>query len=654
MLSLPSRQVHLDFHTSEHIPGVGAKFDRKQFQQALKAGRLNSITVFAKCHHGWSYYPTSIGHVHPTLKRNLLAEQIAAAHAIGVRAPIYYTVGWSANDAVKFPECIRRDKDGKPEGNFDLKAKPNDKRPICSWIGLLPMGRYLKLMLDQTREICEQFDVDGLFYDICFGSLGFGKTIMAEMRRTGLNPDKDNDVKMFHRRVWQNFMDQCRKAILERHPQATIFFNGGANQYQPEWHYAQTHFELEDLPTTWGGYDKFPLKAKYFAHSGKQYMAMSGKFHTMWGEFGGFKHPDAIRFEAGAMIAHGAGCSFGDQLHPSGAMDMATYRNIGEGYRYVEQIEEYGLDGRPCANLGLWLCGQNDHDQGVANMLMESQLDFDIVQPAGDYAKFKTIVLPGGTCLKKAEAERLTAYVRAGGSVVALYESLLDASKKQFVLPVGAKYIGAARYENDYMVAGKKLVSGLVGSPVLCYTAALRAKPGKCEVLAVIKEPYFNRTYAKYCSHQNTPNRLDCAGHPAAWKYGRFVCLAHPLGEMYCKHGARLHRDYFVNALRLVYTKPVIETSLPSSGRINLLHQPQRCRYVAHLLYSPPLQRGRCLVIEDFVTLFNVPLKLRVPEPVKNVRLAPQDAQLKFRRSADGCAVTVPKLQGHQIVVFEY
>src|SRR5450759_4116064 len=138
MVSLPSRQVHLDFHTSEHIPVVGAKFDRKQFQQALKAGRLNSITVFAKCHHGWSYYPTSIGQVHPTLKRNLLAEQISAAHAIGVRAPIYYTVGWSANDAVKFPECIRRDKDGKPEGNFDLKAKPNDKRPICSWIGLLP------------------------------------------------------------------------------------------------------------------------------------------------------------------------------------------------------------------------------------------------------------------------------------------------------------------------------------------------------------------------------------------------------------------------------------------------------------------------------------------------------------------------------------
>jgi len=653
MLSLPSRQVHLDFHTSEHIPGVGAKFDRKQFQQALKAGRLNSITLFAKCHHGWSYYPTSIGKMHPTLKRNLLAEQIAAAHAVGVRAPIYYTVGWSANDAVKFPECTRRDKAGKPDG-LDLKAKPTDKRPICSWVGLLPMGRYLKLMLDQTREICEQFEVDGFFYDICFGPLGFGKTIMAEMRRAGLNPAKDEDVTKFHRQIWQNFMNQCRKIILARHPQATIFFNGGADPYHPEWHYGQTHFELEDLPTTWGGYDKLPLRAKYFVHSGKQYMAMSGKFHTMWGEFGGFKHPDAIRFEASAMIAQGARCSFGDQLHPSGAMDMATYRNIGAGYRYVEQIEEYGLNGRPCADLGLWTCGQEDHDQGVANILLENQLVFDIVQPAEDFSKFKTIILSGGAFLKTEEAERLTAYVRGGGAVVALYESLLDSSKKRFVLPVGAKYIGGARYDSDYLVAGKKLVSGLVASPVLCYTAALRAKPGKCEVLADIKEPYFSRTYAKYCSHQNTPNRLDFADHPAAWRQGRFVCLAHPLGEMYYKHGARLHRDYFINALRLVYDKPVIETALPSSGRINLLHQPQRRRYVAHLLYSPPLQRGRCLVIEDFVPLLNVPLTLRVPERITNVRLAPQNSQLKFKRSGGGYTVTVPKLQGHQIVVFEY
>ena len=33
--TLPTRQVHLDFHTSEQIPNIGAQFDKKQFQSAL-------------------------------------------------------------------------------------------------------------------------------------------------------------------------------------------------------------------------------------------------------------------------------------------------------------------------------------------------------------------------------------------------------------------------------------------------------------------------------------------------------------------------------------------------------------------------------------------------------------------------------------------
>lgn len=96
MNKLASRQVHLDFHTSEFISGVGAKFDAAQFQGALRAGYVNSITIFAKCHHSWSYYPTKAGRMHPTLDFDLTGAMMKAAHEIGVKAPVYLTVGWSA------------------------------------------------------------------------------------------------------------------------------------------------------------------------------------------------------------------------------------------------------------------------------------------------------------------------------------------------------------------------------------------------------------------------------------------------------------------------------------------------------------------------------------------------------------------------------
>ena len=98
-----SRQIHLDFHTSEALKDIGGKFDKKQFQEALLAGHVNSINIFAKGHHGWSYYPTKVGHQHPNLDFDLLGRQIEACHEIGVRVQAYYTIGWSVKDAEDHP-----------------------------------------------------------------------------------------------------------------------------------------------------------------------------------------------------------------------------------------------------------------------------------------------------------------------------------------------------------------------------------------------------------------------------------------------------------------------------------------------------------------------------------------------------------------------
>ena len=72
MDELAFRQVHLDFHTSGDIAGVGDDFDAREFVEILRDARVNSVTCFAKCHHGYSDYPTKVGVVHPHLHRDLL------------------------------------------------------------------------------------------------------------------------------------------------------------------------------------------------------------------------------------------------------------------------------------------------------------------------------------------------------------------------------------------------------------------------------------------------------------------------------------------------------------------------------------------------------------------------------------------------------
>jgi hypothetical protein len=57
MLTLPMRQVHLDFHTAGQIPGVGADWDSEAFVETLRRAHVNSINLFARGHHGYVYYP---------------------------------------------------------------------------------------------------------------------------------------------------------------------------------------------------------------------------------------------------------------------------------------------------------------------------------------------------------------------------------------------------------------------------------------------------------------------------------------------------------------------------------------------------------------------------------------------------------------------
>ena len=67
-----------------------------------------------------------------------------------------------------------------------------------------------------------------------------------------------------------------------------------------------SHLEIESLPTSFWGYEHFPVSARYVETLGIEFLGMTGKFHHIWGEVGGYKKPEALLYECGAMLAQGA------------------------------------------------------------------------------------------------------------------------------------------------------------------------------------------------------------------------------------------------------------------------------------------------------------------------------------------------------------
>jgi hypothetical protein len=655
-----NRQVHLDFHTSELVEGIGAKFDKAQFQAALKIGRVNHINVFSKCHMGWFYYPSKVGNVHPNLKFDLLGEQLKACKEIGVFAPVYMTVGWSANDAETKPEWTARKKDGSVwvsnGGGIWVGKGP---KPGGQWKNMCvaSSGPYHLQVMAQVKELITLYDVDGLWMDIYhLANEGcYCAPCKARMAKEGVNIDDEAAVKTSTARAIKDHARQVRELVSKIRPMATCYFNASSrvndrSMFAERIFDMNTQQEIEDLPTAWGGYDNLPLEAKFHLQEGSHVIAMSGKFHKAWGEFGGFKSPKALRYEAAAMIAFGVGCNFGDQLHPNGLMDPATYKNIGYGYDYVAQIEDYGPGGLPYARLGIWMVYTENHDRGVSAMLMETHNDY-VIASAKNLDQLTTIIIPSKACLSEAEAAQINDWVKRGGKLIVLGAGAMDKAKTRFILDIGADYVGPAAYDRDYTLVTDAMSEDMVASPFLNYRPAMRTKLTSGEALAHVREPFFSRTYETYMGHDNAPHRPENA-HPAVIRNGNVIFFAHPLDLDYLAHGMKLQRDLFRNAITLLNDTAAMKVEgLPSGARVNLLHQKDKNRYIAHLLYAPVINRGDVQVLEDFPEIRNAKLTMNLPATVRSAVTVPSGQTLELQRSGQSVTVMVPAFSMHTAIV---
>ena len=642
------RCVHLDFHTSPDIEGIGTRFSKEKFTKTIKDAKINLMTVFAKCHHGYTYYPSKIAPMHPSLSFNLLKEEIDAIHAAGAKAPIYITAGWSKKDADEHPEWHQIDYyTGKasyigqnPETLTDGNAPLED----CSWIGLCLNGGYADYMEKLTREVCESFGVsDGIFYDICFmGDTCVCDSCLEGMKAKGFDPESHEDVKKYFSLGRVEFMKRMTSVVHEYSKDAPVFYNGGADMNRTEYHPYQTHYELEDLPTAWGGYDLMPLRAKFFEKYGKHFLGMTGKFHHAWGEFGGFKNKEALRYECADMVSIGASISVGDHLHPTGDIDESTYALIGHAFDYVEKIEKYSENTHAYTDLAIWMSHNYASDMGASKILQIMHLEYDVIESGDGLSKYRCILLPDRVELSESDKRALLDFANRGGSIVASYESIFD--------ELGIRKSAPSEFDKDYIRCDFTEVK----TPFLSYSSAYKTEIGEnAEVLAEVYEPYFSRTVGHFCGHKNTPPRPDAAEYPALVKCGNVIYFAHTVFENYDKTGNYVLEEYIIDAIKRVYSCAIEAKGLPSVGRVRMRESKDGDFLALHLLYASPVNRGNVCLLPDFPTLYDVSLKVRVDREITSVTLAPSGEKVNFKKEGDFVTLNVPPFSLHTLIIMK-
>lgn len=664
------RQIHLDFHTSEHIPGVGAAFDPDDFVATFKAASVDSVTVFAKCHHGWSYYPTEVGAPHPHLARpDLLGDMVRALSAADIECPIYISVQWDERNARLHPEWRVR---SATFNRFDPAQLQAGWHTLC-----LNHEAYRQQLLEQAREVSRRYPTQGLFFDIILATDCVCAACLATMEAHALDPENPEHRSQNDEWVNERFRSETSAALRAEFPDLRIFYNcGHIHKQGPKRFASYSHLELESLPTGGWGYDHFPSSARYAATLGMDFVAHTGKFHTTWGEFGGFKHPDALEYECAQMVALGSKCLVGDQLHPSGSINRDTYASIAPAYARIAHLEPY-LDGaRQVSEIAILSAehfhpsGDHNHasDDGAAQMLQELKLPFDVIDRSADFSAYRLLILPDTIDLDEESAGRLARYLAGGGRAILSDRSGLDAAGRPLAaLGLGIEANGNQHgFEPTYILADPAGLPGLTASPFVMYGKARNITAAGATVLGEIVPPYFNRTYRHFSSHQHAPDNPDAAPlGPAATEHNGVAYIAYPIFEMYHAIGQPLYKYLVHGLIERLMPDPVIRTDLSSSGRASLTRQARQKRHILHLLFGAPTVRGKEVptfdgrkrfmeMIEDIQSIGPVRSSVRLPQPPSRAYEALTGAELAVKDEGDGYyAVTLQHLHIHAAIVFE-
>ncbi len=666
MFKLPQRQVHLDFHTSEEIDGIGSKFDREQFKACLKKGHVNSITVFAKCHHGWAYFPSEKNVMHPGLKFDLLSEELCACKEANVQAPIYISAGLDEKYAVQHPEHLTlRTKDAKIPTVEEIDGKKcfTDIDMKVGGYHLLCFNTpYLDVLVEQIKEVVQKYETPGIFLDISSPHPCYCEYCNKGIADMGWDINDPVAHENYAEIVYKKYYEATNAAAKSVDPNMRVFHNGGHIPCgRRDIAHANTHLELESLPTGGWGYDHFPKSAKYVHNLGMEYLGMTGKFHTTWGEFGGFKHPNALRYEIALSLANGAKCSIGDQMHPYGFLDDATYELIGNAYGYAESVEEYCYDVTPKADIGLLSReatsnSRNDpEDVGACRMMLEGNYLYDVLDLECDFNKYKLLILPKNVTITGELAKRLDEFVNGGGKLLCTGKSGLN-ENGGFAYDCGVKFVGASKYNPTYFHPTYNAL-GLTPSNYVFYGKMydVQLTDENAKVLGYSRNPFFNREPQHFCSHQHTPFVMENNGIGAVvGKHGGYI--AWEIFTDYENKGSIILKDLFVRTVEeILGESKTLKTNLPAQGVVTLNKQDKSSRYVLHMLYASPVKRGKNIdVIEDLVPVHNTEFEINVPEKVKAVKLVPQNTQVEFTQNDGVVKFKVDEFTCSQIAVLEY
>ena len=643
MKPMPHRQIHMDFHTSPMIPGIGAAFDADAFGKTLSDARVQHVNLFGKCHHGWFYYPSKVGPMHPNLSFDLLGAQTEACEKYGISYSIYTCVGWNEDFATRHPEW----QEVSPEGL--IGAKPPFERKFYQWQKLcLNNPEYREVIKAELKEEYERFHPEGFWIDIILQNECVCHACQEKAKVQGFDIQSAADRRKMARLAQIDYMRDIYAFVMMLEPELHVYFNGYPYAYDlnDEQEYSNankracvTFMDIESLPSTEWGYSHFPIAVNYVnKYSAHDVIMMNGKFHLAWGDFGSLRNLAALEYECYRAVANGAGICVGDQLHPSGALDASVYKRIGQVFSQIEATEPWCRGSKKIAQIGVFgtvrstqaiTNGVDLSIEGTYRVLTELKYQFDIVDLTDSIEEYELLILPDRVTLTPEAARRIDAYVEKGGKLLVTGHSA--AGPDGFMLDcLPVEYLGEGLTTPRYMDIREGAFENVPAMKTVAYSGGARVSLKKgAKALCDTVDSYFDRSEAQFCSHRQTPPKLESDGEPCVVLSDRVGYVSNMLFMDLAEYGVKVYKDIIGSLIRRLLPCPLIRDDLPAYAEVTLRALGENT--VVHVLNYIVQRKCKQLdTVEDVVPLSGRTLEVRLDHAPSSVKLLPGGETVPF------------------------
>lgn len=317
-----------------------------------------------------------------------------------------------------------------------------------------------------------------------------------------------------------------------------------------------------------------------------------------------------------------------------------------------------------------------DFVRGAYMALQEAHIPFDVVSDKllddGRLSRYRVLVLPNAACLSDDAAAAIERFVARGGGVVASFDTgRFDAmgnprDRDVFERMFGRVICGRredlkssyARIEN----ASDPLLMGIGDTDLLPNDGALNEStvvPGTTVPLTLIPSI---QAYAGA-----TISIPDLSGVVETTRIPVVTCSQFGAGRAiwFANENERLFYRYGFPDLGLVYANAVrhaagdaLALGVQAPDFVDVTHMVQPNRTLVHLVNLPvgkPLATGWRPIGRNLVAVYDIGIRLRDDgRTVREVRRASDEQPLAFTQSDGWIRATVPRLDDHEIVVFEF